>query len=274
MSAPEPVEVAGFRGLVARGGNGERPPVVLVHSAFADHLPYENYLRLFSDAGFDCYAISRRGRAGRPSSVIDGVRVADYCDDVFAVLEEIGGDPIVVGHSLGGVIGQKVAEAERCRMLVLLAAAPPWALVSGAHATLALYSRMPAIVLGRPFMISEAGASRLLLNAMPASDRPNVYRRFPRESGAAFRELLTGRVRVDAAKVRCPVLYVRGDADRVISERVARRIAESYGGEYVEYAGHGHWLAEEPGWERPADRELDRGTAVNAADPTKGAEDR
>lgn len=252
MSTPAPVRVAGFMGLVARGGDRGKPPIVVVHSAFADHRPYENYLRRFSEAGFDCYAISRRGRAGRPSSELEGVRVADYCDDVLAVLDEIDGEPIVVGHSLGGVIGQRVAEAGRCRMLVLVAAAPPWALAPSLHSTLALSSRMPAILLGRPFMISEAGASRLMLNAFPASDRRRVYARFPRESGAAFRELLTGRVRVDASKVKCPVFYVRGDADRVISERVGRRIAERYGGDYEEYAGHGHWFAEEPGWERPA----------------------
>ena len=252
MSGPEHVEVAGFRGLVARGGENQRPPIVVLHSAFADHRPYENYLRHFSDAGFDCYAISRRGRAGRPSSELDRVRVADYADDVFAVLDEIGGDPILVAHSLGGVIGQKVAEAGRCRMLVLLAAAPPWALPPGVNSTLALSSRMPAILLGRPFMMSQPGASRLMLNAMPAGDRQAVYSRFPRESGAAFRELMLGRVRVDASKVRCPVLYVRGDADRLISERLGRRIAERYGGDYEEYPGRGHWLAEEPGWEQPA----------------------
>lgn len=252
MTTPAPKEVAGFEGLVARGGDAGRPPVLFVHSAFADHRLYENCLRQFSDAGFDCYAVSRRGRAGRPSSELDGATVADYCDDVFAVLEEIGGDPIVVGHSLGGVIGQKVAEEGRCRMLVLLAAAPPWALPPGVHSTLGLFSRMPAILLGRSFMITEAGASRLLLNAMPAPDRSDVYRRFPRESGTVFRQLLTGRVRVDAARINCPVLYVRGDADRVVSRRQGRRIAKRYGGDYIEHAGHGHWLVEEPGWERSA----------------------
>ncbi len=256
MSAPTPVEVAGFQGLVAHGENGQRPPVVLVHSAFADHRPYEGYLRRFSDAGFTCYAISRRGRGARPSSELSGVTVADYSNDVLAVLDEIGGEPIVVGHSLGGVLGQKIAEAGRCRMLVLLAAAPPWMLPPGVHSTLALFSRMPAILLGRPFMMSEAGASRLMLNAVPAADREAVYRRFPHESGAAFRELMLGRVRIDASQVRCPVLYVRGDADRLISERLGRRIAGRYGGDYREYEGHGHWLAEEPGWERPADEIL------------------
>lgn len=258
MSAPAPIELAGFPGLVARGEDGRRPsPIVILHSAFADHRPYENYLRHFSDAGFDCFAISRRGRAGRPSSELENVRVADYCDDVHAVLDEIEGDPIVIGHSLGGVVAQKIAEAGRCRALVLLAAAPPWALAPGVHSTLALGSSMPAIMLGRPFRMSEAGAGRLMLNAVPASARPEIYRRFPQESGAVFRQLSLGLVRVEEAKVSCPVLYVRGGADRVISQRVARRIAERYRGELQEYSGHGHWVAEEPGWERPAKGILD-----------------
>lgn len=250
--AVETVDVAGFKGLVARGGDGSRPAVVILHSAFADHQPYEKYVGHFGHAGFDCYAISRRGRAGRPESEIAGVTVADYVDDARAVIDEIGGDPIVIGHSLGGVVGQKLAAEGRCGMLVMLAAAPPWTLIPGFHSTVALTTRMPAILAGRPFMVSEAGAGRLLLNAVPKADRPAAYGRFPRESGKAFRELLTGRVRVDASRVTCPVLYVRGDADRVISGHTGRKIAAAYGGDYIEYTGMGHWLAEEPGWEKPA----------------------
>lgn len=253
MSAPGAIEIAGFRGLQARGGDGNRPPVVVLHSAFADHRPYASYLDRLSDAGFDSYAISRRGRAGRPDAELAGIGVSDYTDDAAAVLDELGSNPILIGHSLGGVVAQKLAEAGRCRMLVMLAAAPPWMLPPGVHSTLGLASGMPAILSGRPFMISEDGAARLLLNAVPADGRSAIYARFPRESGLAFRELLTGRVRVDSSKVACPVLYLRGDRDRVIGRRVARRIAESYGGDYLEHPGNGHWLVEEPGWQRQVD---------------------
>ncbi len=270
MASPEPIEVAGFPGIVARGGLSGRPPVVLLHSAFADHRPYEQYVARFAAAGFDCYAISRRGRAGRPASELDGVKVADYHDDAVAVLEELDGEPpIVIGHSLGGVVGQKLAEEGRCARLVLLAAAPPWLLVPGFHSTVALATRMPAILAGRPFMITEAGAARLLLNGVPAAQRAAIHARFPRESGATFRELLTGRVRVNASKVTCPVLYLHGDADRVISGRTGRHIAKSYGGDYLEYPGMGHWLAEEPGWEGPAGDIIDW---INAKKGVEGHE--
>ncbi|MBA2523122.1 MAG: alpha/beta fold hydrolase, partial [Solirubrobacterales bacterium] len=211
------------------------------------------YLRHFSAAGFDCYAISRRGRAGRPGTELENIRISDYCEDAEAVLAEIGGEPIVLGHSLGGVVAMKLAEEGRIRALVLVAAAAPWALPPGLHSTIALGPNMPAIMLGRPFMVSEAGAARLLLNGLPEPMRNEAYSRFPRESGAVFRQLLTGTAPVDDSKVRCPVLYVRGSDDRVVSGRVGRKVAQTFHGEFKEYQGFGHWFVEEPGWERPAD---------------------
>ncbi len=253
MSAVEQIEIAGFPGLVARAGNGSRPPIVLVHAAFTDHDVYEGYVGGLANAGFDTYAVSRRGRAGRSATELDGVGVADYVSDAAAVLDEIGGEPIVIGHSLGGVVGQKLAEAGRCRMLIMLAAAPPWMLPPGFHSTVALGSSMPSILLGRRFMIPRAGASRLLLNGMPEDEHSAIHARFPYESGLTFRELLMGMVHVDAAKVDCPVLYLRGEQDRVVGARVARKIAESYGGDYIEYPDAGHWLVQEESWQRQVD---------------------
>jgi alpha-beta hydrolase superfamily lysophospholipase len=60
-------------------------------------------------------------------------------------------------------------------------------------------------------------------------------------------------VRVDASKVRVPVFVAGASDDRIISSRLARRTARHYGVEPHLYEGHGHWLLEEPGWERIAD---------------------
>jgi hypothetical protein len=117
---------------------------------------------------------------------------------------------------------------------------------------LGVYLRMlPRIVRGLPFRVSFDGATRIALNRVAKGARRRIYETFVLESGIAFREYLLG-VRVDARRVRCPVLCIAGAHDLVIPPPAARAVARRYHAELLEYPGHGHWLLDEPGWEMVA----------------------
>ena len=73
------------------------------------------------------------------------------------------------------------------------------------------------------------------------------------KSGRVYREMIFGTFKVDRAKVRCPVLVIAAEEDRIVSPALARSTATRYGAELRLVAGHGHWLIEEPGWERIAE---------------------
>jgi alpha-beta hydrolase superfamily lysophospholipase len=60
---------------------------------------------------------------------------------------------------------------------------------------------------------------------------------------------------IDESKIRVPVLTVAASRDKLLPPHLARLVAKKYaaiGGEFREYAEHGHWLYTEPGWEKPA----------------------
>ena len=70
MTEPIEIEVAGFPALYAQGENGRRQlPIVFHHGLWGTDLQLAPYLRFFSTAGFDCYAVCRRGRRG-----VNGIR--------------------------------------------------------------------------------------------------------------------------------------------------------------------------------------------------------
>ena len=245
--------IAGFPAFRADGEGDRWPwPLVFLHGAFDDHTGFANYVRFFSAVGFDCYAASYRGRQSVPPERACGLHVEHYLDDALRVLGELGPEVIVVGHSLGGLLAQKVAEAGRCRAAVLLAPAPPRPLIPQPRSLPALLPNMPKIVLGRSFLISYASAASVLLNRVPEADRRRIYDGLVPESGLVFRQLTIGTMRVDASRVRCPLLCIRGIDDRVISARLMRGTAKRYAADLKEYDRHGHWLFQEPGWEVPA----------------------
>lgn len=245
----ESVTLHGMPGIASLGGRRGHP-LVFLHGAWDDHRGFEGYVEYFGARGWDAYAFSRRGRLGLPPDRCQGVRVEDYVDDTLAALAEIGGHPIVIGHSLGGLVAQIVAERGACAAAVLIEPGPPKGIpVLPKLRTWGVFVWLtPRIAFGRPFLPSLRAARRAWLNRMPPEQAAQLHARFVPESGRAFRQVLLG-YGVDASRVRCPVLCVSGaDSPAITPSRVART-ARRYGGTLREFEGHSHFLMVEPGWE-------------------------
>ena len=134
----------------------------------------------------------------------------------------LGEEPIVVGHSLGGLIAQKIAEMGLCRGMALLAPAPPAMLTAQPVAVPAYLRMLPKILPGRPLVPACDVCSTIALNCVPKAEHAAIHARLIHESGKAYREMIFGLIKVDAGKVRCPVLVVNGGKDRIISPALAR----------------------------------------------------
>ena len=60
---------------------------------------------------------------------------------------------------------------------------------------------------------------------------------------------------VDPRRVTVPLLFVAAEKDRLVPPDVVRRASRQFAhvSDYVEYAGQGHWVLGQPGWELIAD---------------------
>lgn len=240
-----PTTLAGFPAITTPGAT-DRPPLLFIHGAFATHQPFAGWMTHLSREGWRGVAPGRRGAA---TGGIKHLRIRDYIEDTLRAIDVLGEMPVIVGHSLGGLIAQKIAERGRCQAAVLLAPAPAGMLTAQPVALSALLPMFPKILLGQPIRPSRNTCETIALNCIPPSERARIYDRLVHESGKVYREMIFGSVRVDASKVRCPVLVLGGREDRIVSVSLLRSTAQRYGAELKLYDGHGHWLMEEPGWE-------------------------
>lgn len=240
--------VAGFPALHgAPGSKTEKPPILFLHGAFADHFTFERWVGAFADLGYETFAPARRGRAGVGPDRAAGLDFDDYVDDTRAVLATLDQPPIIVGHSLGALIAQRLAAQGAARSIVLLAPAPPAMLTAQAVALPKFGPQMPKIMAGRPFVVGNNACSVLALNRVPEDARPPIHARLTHESGKVYRALMFGTVRVDASKVAVPVFVAGGTDDRIISTALTRKTAKHYGVQAHIYPNHGHWIVDEPG---------------------------
>jgi pimeloyl-ACP methyl ester carboxylesterase len=240
-------DLAGFPGVGS--GSPSAPPLLFLHGSFATHHCFGNWVRFFAERGWRAVSASRRGRLGLPPPQAEGVELAQYLDDSRRMIDALGSAPVLIGHSGGGLLAQKLAEEGRCLAAVLLSPAPPWMLLPSFDALPALIPLLPNIIAGRSVLPNYWTAVRTLLNAVPQPDRRRIYAGLVHESGVAFRQLMHGSLPVDATKVRCPLRVVGAGDDRIIALGLARQIAGYYGAAFDAREGHGHWFIEEPGWE-------------------------
>jgi pimeloyl-ACP methyl ester carboxylesterase len=229
-----------------------RPPLLMVHGiAHAAWCYGENWVPAAADAGWPAYALSLRGHGGSGGARhLRTTMIRDYVHDVMQTIAELPEPPVLIGHSMGGIVAQLVAERYPLRGLVLLAPAPMHSAVGD----------LVAIAQDRPADLGRAVIGRTLsmepdilfegLDATTAraySDRTQV------ESPLVQWELLLRRT---VGPLRCPVLVVGTPSDRLVRAADVQRTAESYGVEPVWFPGMGHDLMLDAGWDRVLDTVL------------------
>jgi non-heme chloroperoxidase len=245
----------------------KKPPVVMIHGAFAGPWSWDGFAAKFRAAGYKVHAPCLRHHDGqKPPSGLGQTSLADYAGDLETLLEELDAPPILVGHSMGGLLAQMLAARCETRALVLLAPSAPWGVPP---TTLFEIASAQAMLLNVGFWNSilkpdEHIAGRHSVDRLSGDERDAVLARFVPESGRAVFEIMHWGMdmrrssEVDVRAVTCPLLFIAGGEDRLNPPATVERIAALYGDRalYEKIPGMSHWLVGEPGWDKIATRAL------------------
>ncbi len=243
------------------------PPLLFVHGAWHGAWCWTDFLDYFARQGYAAHALSLRGHgASHGRERLRWTRLSEYVSDVARVVRELDlpRPPIVVGHSLGGFVVQHyLAQGHPASGAVFVASVPPtigaWpAVVRAIRRHPLAFLRINLTLSVYPLVETEERAHDMLFSER--SPRGLVRQYFPLlqdESYLGFLGLLLTPPNSAAVRRRgLPVLAVGGDADRLFSPGDARRVARTYAGEVEVFAGVGHDMMLDVGWERVAARIL------------------
>lgn len=236
-----------------------RPSLLFVHGAFAGAWIFaEHFLPYFAAAGFPAYALSLRGHgASFGRDALAWHSLADYVDDLEAVVEALDPAPVLVGHSMGAVVVMKYLERAHASAAALLAPVPPQGLLA-ASLTLALSAPRLLIelntLLGSGRASLEALHKALFAGPVPAEKLVEYHHRFQRESQRAIWDLTLFDLPQSWRMRRPPMLVLLAERDALFPVEQSRTGFAAIGlrTEVVEELGHAVML--EPGWQRAADR--------------------
>lgn len=246
----ERLTIGDLSALVDRPSAETGVPMLFVHGYFGRAIAFERMMAWFASRGHLCCAPDLRGHGDSlPDCDLGKVSIYDYADDVAKVAREMG-NPIIVGHSMGGLIAQLVATKQCTRGIVLLAPAPPRGIpVISPRLALAQLRYMPAIIGSRPVKPGRSDLRTLVVNRVPEREREAVLDMLVPDSGRAGWEMSIVGVPVNRDLVTVPVLVIAGDADLFIPLSRAKRVAARYEAPIRVAPGRGHMLIIEPGYE-------------------------
>lgn len=244
-----------------------RPTILLVHGMWSQPWVWDNWKSRFEKRGYTCIALTLPAHDDSSSdSALQRLGMTDYAATVERMAQQYD-RPVLVGHSLGGLLVQQVAARLHLSAAVLVNSAVPAPVFPLRPIMLPGLARhfMGWGLWRKSFRLSRWEANHLLFNAMAKSEQNACYRRLTAESGRIAYELGFGSLnlarsnRVERDDITCPMLAISGTRDHIIPAGASRRMAAWYGArlEYREHAAHAHWMLGEPGWELRAGEVLD-----------------
>ncbi|MBN1881580.1 MAG: alpha/beta hydrolase [Deltaproteobacteria bacterium] len=232
-------------------------PILFVHGAWHGAWCWENFMNFLSEKGFACHAVDLPAHGERRG---DGENISrqtfmEYVREVGRVAGDIG-NPIVIGHSLGGYVVMKYLEEATPPAAVLVAPLPFRHFPRTTFLKMALHYPSLAVRFGvlLPLPVRDEKMYRRLFlhNAPDEVCRRGSESAVP-ESSVALLTPVVPLTRLKPHRVSTPVLVTAAEHDYFFPIRTQERTARAYRGDYRMYRGMGHNLMTENGWERVAD---------------------
>lgn len=194
--------------------------------------------------------------------------IGEIVDNYAAIIRELGTEPILVGHSFGGLFVQMLLDRGLGAAGVAIDPAPPKGVLPG----------MNSVRAGLPVLLNWNSWQRVRrmsfkhfqwawVHTLSEPEQRAAYRQVIPTSGRLFLQALLAPL-TDVTKVnyrngqRAPLLIIAGELDRTVEaatnlanfRRYARSTAVT---DYREFPGRTHWIIGQPGWEEVADHAMD-----------------
>ena len=235
---------------------------VFIHGMWGVPDVWQNW-RAFAEArGWQTMAPALRHHDAPPLEPPAGLgttSLLDYAADLETGLRALPEKPVVVGHSMGGLIALMLCARGVARAGVLLTPAPPASVIALRPSNIMAFARIQARWgwWRKPHRATRAEALSHTFNTTDPGLGTELHAAFVHESGRALFEIAlpwldrTKAATVDVRSVTVPLLFVAADKDRLVPPGVVRRTARQFApvADYRQYAGQGHWVPGQPGWD-------------------------
>jgi len=242
--------------------------VIFVHGMYMTPICWEQWISHFEAAGYRCLAPSWPGRdkpvealrKAHPDPQLAGLTLRAVLDHIERLVRTLDERPVLIGHSMGGLIVQLLLQRGIAAAAVAIDSAPPMGVLTISWPF--LRSNWPHInpfaSRSQPVQMSFERFQYTFTNSMPFAEQRAAYERYVvPESRRVPAESLTPVARIDFRRQRPPLLLIAGSNDHLIPPGLNRTNYRRYRRspaitDFREFAGRNHFIIGQPQWQEVA----------------------
>jgi pimeloyl-ACP methyl ester carboxylesterase len=241
--------------------------IVFIHGMYMNPLCWEHWMLDFQAKGYQCLAPAWLGRdkpvpelQQNPTDLELGKLTFSMVVEHFTkLIRALPEKPIVIGHSMGGLVVQVLLQRDLVAAAIAIDTAPP----SGVFTTQFSFLKAnwdhinPFAPQGQPIVMTFERFQYAFVNDMPLEEQRTAFERYvvPESRRVPAESLF---VRVDFQKSGAPLLLIAGSIDHIIPASLNRTNFSRYKRNnsitaFKEFAGRNHFIIGQKNWKEVAD---------------------
>ncbi len=242
--------------------------IVFVHGMFLNPKSWTRWISYFEERGYRCLALAWPLHEGEPSDLranvpsgLGELSLNTIVDHISAIVSALPERPIVIGHSVGGLITQILASRGLIEAGVPISSVAPNAMLSFDWSFFKNSALITNPLKGdAPFPMTAEGFHENFANTISEEASNRAYEEYAtHDSRNVLRDCMGKAGHIDLDQPHVPLLFISGEEDKIIPAKLDRKNAESYTdensiAEYEEFPHRGHFICTQNGWEEVAER--------------------
>jgi pimeloyl-ACP methyl ester carboxylesterase len=240
--------------------------IVFIHGMFQNPKSWEKWIAFFTEKGYNCIAPAWPLHEGIPADLRDNppaglgdLHLQTIVDEMEQVITALPEKPILIGHSVGGLIVQLLVQKGLAEMGVPIDSVAPNAMLAFDWG----FMKNSALI-ANPFKGNEPFYTDLesfhdsFCNTMSMEETEAAYNETAtHDSRNVLRDCMGEAGQVDMDLIHAPLLFIGGEEDQIIPYELNQRNAEAYSDEvsivdFKAFPNRGHWICGQPGWKEVA----------------------
>lgn len=222
----------------------KKETIVFVHGAWHGKWCWDKYFKpTFTSHGYDVVTFNLPGH-DKPGKVngINKISLGDYVNALESQVQKLDAPPIIIGHSMGGLIVQKFLEKNTCKKAILLASIPPYGVIKTTLRFLKKPHAYPALLGFNLYGLvnsTEKSRDAFFSTDLPSEDLKEYTDKLCSESYLAFINMLFPRIKIKYHS-EISMLVVGAKNDTIFLESEVKDTARIYNAELMMFDNIAH----------------------------------
>lgn len=246
--------------------------ILFITGAFVSNVCWDEWKTYFENQGYQTLAPAwpnknanaEELRNRQPDALVASMRLSELIEYYAEIVSGLPEKPILIGHSIGGLISQILLQRDLCAAAVAIHSVPPQGIITfklsfliAGWGPLGFFTPV-----NKSFLMSFRQWRYAFTNGLSMEvQKEGYYKLAIPESKLIVRDTITKVAKIDFEKPHAPLLLISGTADHTIPASLnysnyTRYKCSGSVTDFKKFEGRTHFVLGQEGWQEIADYAL------------------